>query len=144
MAIGSVCTELTGYLTTPGTESAGNTQNARSFASQASIVLSAQTVAAGDILLFIADEGSKVRDFNVITDTSLSTTTFSIVGLDSGTTYVAGGTTLTATNTLTVLCTAAMKLLAALTRPDRIVFRPAIATLPGSGNLIFGLNYTRP
>ena len=143
MAIGSVCTELTGYLTSPGTESAGNTQNARQFASQASIVLSAQTVGAGDILLFIADEGTKVKDFNAITDTSLGSTTFSIVGLDSGNTYVAAATTLTAT-TLTTYCTAAMKLLAALTMPDRIVFRPAAATLPGTGNLIFGMNYTRP
>lgn len=144
MAIGSTCTELAGYLTSPGTESAGNTQNARSFSSQASIALASQTVAAGDILLFIADEGTKVKEFSAITDTSLSTTTFSIVGLDSGTTYVAGGTTLTATNTLTTYCTAAMKLLAALTTPDRIVFRPAVATLPASGNLIFGFSYSRP
>ena len=145
MAIGSYSTELGGGVTLPqGYEAPGNSANARQFASQGSIVLASQTVAAGDIVLFIAEEGTKVKDFTVITDTSLATTTYSIVGLDSGTTYVAGGATLTATNTLTVLCTAATKLLAALTAPDRIVFRPAVATLPAAGNLIFNLNYTRP
>lgn len=145
MAIGSYCTELGGGTTlATGFAAQGDVQNARYFRTRATIALASQTVAAGDIVLAIAQEGMVFAGATITTSTSLSTTTFGIIGLDSGTTYVATGQTQTATNTPTTLpVTAAVKAGSALTAPDRIVFRPATTTLPASGTLVIELFFSR-
>lgn len=145
MAIGSYCTELGGLTTlAQGYESQGDTQNAKRYRIRSTIALNSQTVAAGDIVIALPQEGMLFESARATTDTSLSTTTYGIIGLDSGTTYVATGQTLTATNTPTDLpVTAAVKKGSALSAPDRVVFRPAVATLPASGFLVIETFWTR-
>ena len=145
MAIGSYCTELGGGATlATGFESQGDQQNARVFTTRGTITLASQTVAAGDIVIGIADEGMRFTGCTVTTSVSLGSTTFGIIGLDSGTTYVATGQTLTTTNTPTTQpITATVKASSGLTAPDRIVFRPAAATLPASGTLVIETHWAR-
>ncbi len=145
MAIGSYSTELGGLSTlAQGFESQGDQTNAKRYRIRGTITLASQTVAAGDIVIGIADEGYLFESARITTSTSLGSTTFGIIGLDSGTTYVATGQTLTATNTPTDLpVTAAVKAGSAVTKPDRVVFRPAAATMPASGTLVIETFWTR-
>lgn len=145
MAIGSYCNELGGGTTlATGFESQGDQQNYRRFGIRGTITLSAQTVAAGDIVIGIAQEGMRFTGCDITTSVSLGSTTYGIIGLNTGTTYVATGQTLTATNTPTAQpVTAAIKAASGNTVPDTIVFRPAAATLPASGTLVIETYWAR-
>lgn len=146
MTIGTYCTELGGGTTlAQGYESQGDTQNAKRYRIRSTITLASQTVADGDIVLAFPQPGMEFEGARWTTSTSLSTSTFSIVGLTSGTTYVATGQTLTATDTPTALpVTAAVLAGAALgVGGDTVVLRPATTTLPASGTLVVETFWTR-
>ena len=147
MAIGSYCTELGGLATlAQGLESQGDTQNAKMYRTRSTIALASQTVAAGDIVLCFPQAGMEFVGARWTTSTSLSTSTFGIIGLTSGTTYVATGQTLTATDTPTNLpVTATVMAGAAIgVGGDTVVLRPATTTLPASGTLVVETFWTRP
>lgn len=145
MAIQQYCNELGGAATlATGYEAQGDVHGYRAFGFRGTITLASQTVAAGDIIIGIAQEGMRFVGATITTSISLGSTTFGIIGLDTGTTYVATGQTLTSTNTPTTLpVTAAIKAAAGNTVPDRIAFRIAAATLPASGTLVIETHWAR-
>lgn len=146
MTIGTYCNELGGGTSfAVGFESQGDTQNAKMYRIRSTITLAAQTVAAGDIVLGFPQQGMEFVGARATTSASLGSTTFGIIGLTSGTTYVATGQTQTVTTPVDLPVTAAVKAAAALgVAGDTIVFRPAAATLPGSGTLVIETFWTRP
>lgn len=146
MAIGSYCTELGGAATlAQGYESQGDVQNARLFYTRATITLAAQTVAAGDIVIALPQQGMHFVSATMTNSVTLGSTTFGIIGLTSGTTYVATGQTQTVTTPVELPVTAAVKAGAALgVAGDIVVLRIATATLPGSGTCVIELRWSRP
>jgi hypothetical protein len=145
MAIGTYCTELGGAATLAiGYESQGDVQNAKLYRTRSTITLASQTVAAGDIVLCFPQQGMALYHARMTCSASLSTTTFGIIGLTSGTTYVATGQTQTVTTPVDLPITAAVLAGAALgVAGDTVVLRIATATLPSSGTVVIDLLWSR-
>jgi hypothetical protein len=147
MTIGTYCNELGGSTSLAiGYESQGDVQDAKTYRYRSTITLASQTVAAGDIVLCFPQAGMAFWGARITTSASLSTTTFGIIGLTSGTTYVATGQTQTATNTPTFLpVTAAVLAADGLgVAGDTVVLRIATTTLPSSGTLVIETFWSRP
>lgn len=146
MTIQAYCNELGGGATLPvGYEAQGDTQNAKMYRSRSTITLASQTVAAGDIVLCFPQQGMEFVGARMTNSATLGSTTFGIIGLTSGTTYVATGQTQTVTTPVDLPVTAAVKAGAALgVAGDIVVLRIATATLPSSGTCVIETFWTRP
>jgi len=135
------CAELTGIDSLPQSDAAGNVQGARRHRYRATIALTAQVT--GDILIAIPQIGEVFEGARTVASATLGSTTFGIIGLTSGNTYVATGQTSTGTTPVSYATPAALAL-PALVQADRIVLRTAAATLPGSGTLVVDLFFSQP
>jgi hypothetical protein len=146
MTIGTYCTELGGAATLAvGYESHGDVQNARYFRTRSTITMASQTVAAGDIVLCFPQAGMAFVGARMTNSATLGSTTFGIIGLTSGTTYVATGQTQTVTTPVTLPVTAAVLAADALgVGGDIVVLRIATATLPSSGTIVIDTFWSRP
>jgi|SRR6185369_4911142 len=146
MAIGTYCTELGGSTTfSAGYESKGDVQQAKVYRYRSTITMAAQTVAAGDIVLCFPQAGMSFFEAKMTNSATLATTTFGIIGLTSGTTYVATGQTQTVTTPVFLPVTAAVLAADPLgVGGDIVVLRIATATLPSSGTIVIETFWTRP